>query len=212
MVPLDRLLAFAVTAVVIIAIPGPSVLFTISRALTVGRRAALVTVLGNASGVCVQVVATAFGMGTVVERSAAAFTVVKYAGAAYICYLGVQAIRHRHSLTEALAARVAPVSPLRAARDGFVVGVLNPKTIVILVTVMPGFAVPAAGHLPLQLLMLGALFPLIALVLDNVWAFLAGTARDWFARSPRRMAVIGGTGGLIMIGLGANLALTGRKD
>lgn len=212
MVPVGHLLAFAVTTVVIVAIPGPSVLFTISRALAVGRRATLATVAGNATGVLVQVVATAFGMGTLVARSAAAFTVVKYVGAAYICFLGVQAIRHRRSLTEALAARATPVTPLRAARDGLIVGVTNPKTIVILVTVMPGFAVPAAGHLPLQLLTLGVLFPVTALVLDSGWAFLAGTARNWFARSPRRMAAIGGAGGLIMIGLGASVALTGRKD
>ena len=212
MVPLAHLLAFAVTVVVIVAIPGPSVLFTISRALTVGRRATLATVAGNAVGVLVQVVAVAFGMGAVVETSALAYSIVKYVGAAYVAYLGVQAIRHRHSMAEALADRVAAVRPLSAARDGFIVGVTNPKTIVILVTVMPGFAAPAAGHLPLQLLVLGALFPVTALVLDSVWAILAGTARDWFARSPKRMAAIGGTGGLVMIGLGASLAATGRND
>lgn len=212
MLPLSNLIAFGVTVLVIIAIPGPSVLFTISRALTVGRRATLTTVIGNATGLFVQVVATAFGMGALVATSALAYAVVKYVGAAYIVYLGVQAIRHRHSMARALADRVAAVRPLAAARDGFVVGVTNPKTIVILVTVMPAFAVPAAGHLPLQMLMLGALFPLVALVLDSVWAFLAGTARQWFARSPKRMAAMGGTGGLIMIGLGASLAVTGRND
>jgi threonine/homoserine/homoserine lactone efflux protein len=162
--------------------------------------------------VSLQVVAAAFGMGAVVERSALAFTVVKYLGAAYIVYLGVQAIRHRNSMAEALDQRIAPTSPLQAARDGFFVGATNPKTIVILVTVMPGFAVPAAGNLPLQLVVLGALFPVAALVLDSCWAFVAGTGRDWFARSPRRMAAIGGTAGLVMIGIGASIALTGRKD
>jgi threonine/homoserine/homoserine lactone efflux protein len=162
--------------------------------------------------VLLQVVATAFGMGALVERSATAFTVVKYVGAAYIVYLGVQAIRHRRSVTETIGARVKPVGAFTAAREGFVVGVTNPKTIVILVTVMPGFAVPAAGHLWLQLLLLGSLFPVTAVVLDSVWALVAGTARDWFARSPRRMAAIGGTGGLVMIGIGAGIALTGRTE
>ncbi len=212
MIPLSNLAAFGVTVLVIIAIPGPSVLFTISRALTVGRRATLTTVAGNAMGLFAQVVAAAFGMGALVATSALAYSVVKYIGAAYIVYLGVRAIRHRHLMARALADRVAAVRPLTAARDGFVVGVTNPKTIVILATVMPGFAVPAAGHLPLQLLMLGALFPLVALVLDSAWAFLAGTARQWFARSPQRMATIGGAGGLIMMGLGASLAATGRND
>lgn len=201
---------FAVLVVVIVAIPGPSVLFTISRALTVGRRATLTTVAGNAAGVSVQVVAAAFGMGALVEASALAVTILKYVGAAYIVYLGIQAIRHRRSVTEALQRRLAPISTRRAVRDGFVVGVTNPKTIVVLVTVMPGFADPAVGNLPLQLLILGGLFPVVALVLDSVWAFLAGTARDWFARSPKRMAAVGGTGGLVMIGIGVTIAVTGR--
>lgn len=212
MVPIGNFLAFALTAVVIVAIPGPSVLFTISRALTVGRHTALLTVAGNAAGVYLQVVAVAFGMGAVVERSAVVYGVVKYLGAAYIVYLGVQAVRHRKSMSESLEEKIAPVKPLRALRDGAVVGLTNPKTIVVFVAVMPGFAVSTAGNLPLQLLVLGALFPISALFLDSVWALVAGTAREWFARSPRRMAAIGGTGGLVMIALGAGLAVTGRRD
>lgn len=210
--PAGNIVAFAAVVVVIVAVPGPSVLFTISRALTVGRRATVMTVLGNACGVFVQVVGTAFGMGTLVERSALAYTAVKYVGALYLVYLGIQAIRHRRAFTEALARSVAAITSRRAVRDGFIVGVTNPKTIVILVAVMPGFAVPAAGSLPLQLLILGSLFPLTALLLDSVWAFVAGAARAWFARSPRRMQAIGGIGGLVMIGLGVDLALTGRRN
>src|ERR1051326_4600631 len=112
----SQFLAFAALSAVIIAIPGPSVLFTISRALTVGRTCALFTVAGNELGGCVQVVAVAFGVGALVERSAEIFSIVKWAGAAYIVYLGAQAVRHRRSLAEALAVRVAPVRPLRAVR------------------------------------------------------------------------------------------------
>jgi threonine/homoserine/homoserine lactone efflux protein len=197
---------------VLIVIPGPSVLFTISRALAVGRSCALLTVLGNAAGCYLQVVAVALGVGTLVERSVLALTVVKWIGAAYLVYLGVQAVRHRRRLAEAMAARVTPVPPRRAVLDGFVVGATNPKTIVFFVVALPQFTSPAAGQLPLQMLLLGALFPAIALVLDSSWAFAAGTAREWFVRSPRRLALIGGTGGLVMIGLGATLAVTGRKD
>jgi threonine/homoserine/homoserine lactone efflux protein len=78
--------------------------------------------------------------------------------------------------------------------------------------VLPQFADPSAGHLPAQLLILGAVSIVAALLSDSVWAFVAGAARDWFGRSPRRLAAIGGAGGLVMIGLGVNLALTGRKD
>ena len=214
MVPASHVVAFAAVVSVLIAIPGPSVLFTISRALTVGRRAALLTVIGNELGLCVQVIAVAFGVGAVMERSAQVITVVKLAGAVYLAFLGAQAIRHRRSMAEALAARVAPVRPLRAIRDGLVVGVANPKTIVFFVVALPEFTTTAPGHLPVpaQMLILGALFPVIALVLDSAWAAIAGTARQWLVGSPRRLALIGGVGGLVMIGLGVSIAATGRKD
>jgi threonine/homoserine/homoserine lactone efflux protein len=212
--PASHVLTFAAVAAVLIAIPGPSVLFTISRALTVGRTCALFTVAGNELGGCAQVIAVAFGVGALLERSAEIFSIVKWAGAAYLVYLGIQAIRHRQSMAAALAARVPPVRPLRAMRDGFVVGVTNPKTSVFLVVALPGFTTRNAGYLPVQvqMLMLGLLFPAIALVLDSGWAAAAGTARQWLARSPRRLALIGGTGGLVMIGLGVSIAATGRKD
>jgi threonine/homoserine/homoserine lactone efflux protein len=203
----SQILGFGALSLVLIVIPGPSVLFTIGRALTVGRREALLSVAGNAAGAYLQVVAVALGIGALVERSAAVFTVVKFAGAAYVVYLGVRAIRHRRRVTEALAATVPVIGPVRALRDGVVVGFTNPKTIIFMVVALPEFA-----DGPAQMLLVGALFPVIAVLCDSVWAFVAGTARTWFARSPRRLAAIGGTGGLMMIGLGASLALTNRKD
>lgn len=207
-----RLLEFAVVAAIVIIIPGPSVLFTISRALTTGRRTALLNVLGNEAGLVMQVIAVALGMGAVVERSTRVFTVIKLLGAAYLVYLGVQAIRHRRSLAEAVSARTAPVRPVRALADGMIVGAMNPKSIVFFVVVLPQFTDRAAGDLTLQMLVVGALFPLIALVLDSLWAIAAGTAGQWLSRSPRRLAAVGGTGGMVMIGLGVSLAAVGRKD
>jgi len=209
---LSQVLAFAALTIVLVAIPGPSVLFTIGRALSAGRREALLTVVGNAVGVYLQVIAVAFGIGTLVERSATAFTVIKLVGAAYLVYLGVRAIRHRRKVTEALAAAAPEPRGRRALRDGLVVGFANPKSIVFFVVALPQFTNPAAGNVPLQMLLLGLLFPIIALVLDSVWALVAATARTWLARSPRRLELIGGTGGLMMIGLGASLAFSGRKD
>lgn len=203
----SQVLAFAALSLVMIVIPGPSVLFTIGRALTVGRREALLSVAGNALGAYLQVVAVAFGVGVVVERSAAVFTVVKLAGAAYLVYLGVRAVRHRRKVTDALAESVSRIGPARALRDGVIVGVTNPKTIVFMIVALPQFTDGTA-----QMLLLGVIFPAIAVLCDSVWAFAAATARTWFARSPKRLAAIGGTGGLMMIGLGASLALTNRKD
>lgn len=212
MVPIRSVLAFAGVAAILVAIPGPSVLFTVSRALTGGRRTALWNVVGNELGLMVQVIAVAFGLGALIERSAEGFTAVKLAGAVYLVYLGVQAIRHRRSLTEAVTRGAGPMRARRAIRDGAIVGATNPKTVAIFLVVLPQFTDPTAGHLTLQLLVLGLVFPLIALVLDGIWAIAAGTLSLWLSRSPRRLAAIGGVGGLVMIGLGVSVAATGRRD
>jgi threonine/homoserine/homoserine lactone efflux protein len=212
MPPASHLLAFTLTAFVLIAAPGPSVLFTVSRALALGRVAGVATVAGNTAGFCLQVLAVAFGIGALAERSVLVFNLIKLVGAGYLIVLGVQAIRHRKRLGEALGARLERKSTARIVADGFVVGVGNPKVIVFLAAVLPQFADRAAGHLTTQLLVLGLLFAGIATVCDSGWALAAGSARAWLGRSPRRLELIGGTGGLVMIGLGATLAVSGRHD
>jgi len=212
MVSLGHFTAFAALTFLMVVVPGPSVLFTISRALTVGRRDALLTVCGNAAGVYLQVVAVAFGLGAIVAESATVFTIVKLVGAAYLVYLGVQALRHRRSLTFDATVRTAPGRTLKVLRDGFIVGLANPKSIVFLAAILPQFVDPALGAVPGQILILGIALPVIALVSDSVWALVAGGARDWFARSPRRLEMVGGSGGLVMIGLGTTLAVSGGKD
>jgi threonine/homoserine/homoserine lactone efflux protein len=197
---------------VLIAIPGPSVLFTVSRAIALGRVAGVATVAGNTVGAFTQVVAVAFGIGPLVERSVALFTVVKLAGACYLVYLGVQAVRHRHSLAAALGGQVERKTAARIVLDGFLVGVSNPKVIVFFAAVLPQFVDRQAGHVPVQIIVLGAIFGGVALISDSTWAIAAGTVRAWLAASPRRLALLGGTGGLTMIGIGMGLALTGRKD
>jgi threonine/homoserine/homoserine lactone efflux protein len=210
--PTEHLLAFALTTFVLVVIPGPSVLFTVGRALSAGRRAALLTVVGNAAGVYLQVVAVALGLGALVESSIAAFSVVKLAGAGYLVYLGVQAIRHRRVQHLAADTDAALASTGKVLREGLVVGVTNPKMIVFLAAVLPQFVDGGVGHVSMQMLVLGAAVPAITLTSDGAWAIAAGTAREWFARSPRRLEVMGGTGGVAMIGIGASLAVSGRKD
>ena len=212
MPPTSHLLAFTVTAFVLIAIPGPSVLFTVSRAIALGRVAGVATVAGNTVGAFTQVVAVAFGIGPLVERSVAMFTVIKLVGACYLVYLGVQAVRHRRSLAAALGGEVERKTAARIVLDGFFVGVTNPKVIVFFAAMLPQFVDRQAGHVPVQIILLGAIFAGVALISDSTWALAAGTIRAWLAGSPRRLALLGGTGGLTMIGIGVGLALTGRKD
>lgn len=212
MLPTAHLLAFTVTAFVLIAIPGPSVLFVVSRAITLGRVAGVATVAGNTAGAFAQVVAVAFGIGPLVERSVALFTVLKLAGAGYLMFLGVQAIRHRRSLAEALGAELERKTARKIVIDGFTVGVTNPKVIVFFAAMLPQFVDRRSGHVPVQIIALGAIFAAIALISDSTWALAAGTVRAWLAGSPRRLELIGGAGGLAMIGIGTRLALTGRND
>jgi threonine/homoserine/homoserine lactone efflux protein len=137
--------------------------------------------------------------------------VLKLVGAAYLVFLGVQTWRHRGDLAVALG-RPGPPPGRRVFWQGVVVGATNPKVLVLFVALLPQFTDPEAGSLAVQMLVLGLLFAVVAACLDSVWGLAAGAARDWFATSPTRLRRVGGTGGLMMIGLGATLALTGRRD
>lgn len=204
--------AFAALSFALIVVPGPSVMFVVSRAVTLGRRAALLTVVGNALGVYVQVLLVALGLGAIVERSATAFTVVKLAGAAYLVWLGVQAIRHRRALAEVADATHGPRTSRSVFLDGVIVGIANPKAIVFFAAILPQYVSSGGAPAGVQMALLGVVFVVIALLSDSVWGLAAGTARTWFTGSPRRMERLGATGGATMIGLGVLLAASGRSD
>jgi len=205
------ILAFLAASLVLVLIPGPSVLFIVGRALAHGRRAALTSVAGNTAGVAVLVVLVATGLGAIAAASAAVFTAIKLAGAAYLVWLGVQTFRHRGDLVAALGEPAAPADR-RVFLQGVVVGLTNPKALVFFAAVLPQFLGPQPEHPALQLLVFGLLFCLTAAVLDSAWGLAAGAARTWFATSPRRVRALGGTGGLVLVGMGVGLALTGRRD
>ena len=207
----DQVIAFGVAALILIAIPGPSVVFVIGRALAYGRGVALASVVGNSLGLLTIVFLVALGLGVVVEESIVVFQVLKLAGAAYLVYLGVEAVRHRKEFLtpdEGTSAGKA-MTWRRAIRQGYVVGVSNPKAYMILAAVLPQFVDRATGHVQLQLLLLGLLAFVIGLVSDSTWALVASQLRQWFVRSPRRGEAVGAVGGASMIGLGVGLALTG---
>ncbi len=209
---MEALIAFALTSLVLIAVPGPSVLFVIGRSLAWGRSAGLWSVLGNELGSLVPIGAVAFGVGAIVAQSVALFTVVKVLGALYLAYLGIQTIRHRRDgIGDESETNPRRVSPLVVLRQGFIVGATNPKTIVFFVAALPQFVDFHAGAVPVQMMILGLVFTVIAFACDATWALIAGSARDWFAKSPRRLAAVRGTGGGMMIGLGGVLLLADNK-
>jgi threonine/homoserine/homoserine lactone efflux protein len=203
---------FLVTVYILILIPGPSVLFVVSRGVSVGRRAALATVVGNASGFALQLVLVSIGVGSIVARSDAVFTTLKLIGAAYLVFLGLRNIRDRKALASIFhPAAASPRSLGRTVREGFFVGATNPKGIIIFTAVLPQFIDRSAGHPTLQLATLGVICIAIALLSDGAWAMASGTARDWLGSSSRRLEWLGATGGAMLVGLGVALAVTGRK-
>ncbi|KRC62795.1 lysine transporter LysE [Agromyces sp. Root81] len=211
MAPIENLLAFVVAAFVLIAIPGPSVLFTIGRSIALGRRSGFLSILGIALGGIPIVIAVALGVGAVIAQSVVVFTIVKIAGAVYLAYLGVHAIRHRKDAAAATTGRAVPRAPFRQVTEGFVVGLTNPKTIAFFVAVLPQFVDVRSGSVPLQLVEFGVVVLVIGLVCDSIWVVASSAARNWFGRSPRRMSAMSATGGALMIGLGGILVISGSK-
>jgi threonine/homoserine/homoserine lactone efflux protein len=211
--PTRHLAEFLLTVYILILIPGPSVLFVISRGVSLGRRAALATVLGNASGFALQLTLVSIGVGSLVASSDAVFTVLKLVGAAYLVFLGVRNIRDRKALATIFG--TAPAEPKRLRtiiREGFFVGSTNPKGIIIFTAVLPQFIDRSSGHDTLQLLTLGSICLVIAVLSDGAWAIASGTARQWLGRSSRRLQWLSAGGGVMLVGLGIGLAATGRKS
>lgn len=187
--------------------------FEVGRALASGRRVAVLSVLGNAGGEYVQVLAVGLGIGALVEQSVAAFTALKLVGGCYLIYLGIKTFRQRRSLSAAVLAarpeaRSAPVSLLQ----GLVVGATDPKTVVFLAAILPQFVDRTAGHVTAQILLLGLVFATLAVVSDTVWVVAAGAFGAWFTRSPRRLELVGGVGGLSIAAVGAGFLISGRKS
>jgi threonine/homoserine/homoserine lactone efflux protein len=208
-----HLAAFFLTVYVLILIPGPSVLFVVSRGVALGRRAALATVGGNACGFALQLALVSIGLGSLVARSDTVFTLLKLIGAGYLVVLGIRNIRERGELAAGLAGDALTPRPLRRiVREGFFVGATNPKGILIFTAVLPQFIDRSRGHVTLQLALLGAICIGIAILSDGAWAIASGTAREWLGSSPRRLRWLSAGGGATLVCLGIGLAVTGRKD
>lgn len=196
--------------VILIAIPGPSVLFVVGRALSHGRSVALLTAVGNAVGCYTAGVLVAAGLGPLLERWDLLFQAVKWAGVLFLIWIGIQAIRHAGPVGKGQAVRVTgPGSRWAAVRAGAVVGFTNPKNLIMFTAVVPQFMDRDAGHLPLQMVVLGLIPLVVGLISDSLWAVTAAQARGWFTRSASRMAAVQRAGGASVIAVGASVAVTG---
>jgi threonine/homoserine/homoserine lactone efflux protein len=199
----QTLVLFALASLALIAVPGPSVIYIVTRSISQGRRAGLVSVLGIEAGALVHVIAAAVGVSALVASSATAFTVLKYAGAAYLVYLGIRKLRERPGADlESPETR----TDRRLFWEGALVNALNPKTATFFVAFLPQFIDPARGSVALQALVLGCLFVAVAVVSDAVWALLAGTVGRRL-RNGRGQTALARVSGGVYLGLGAAAAV-----
>lgn len=202
---IENLIGWLLVSIVIIIIPGPGVTFVIARAMTIGRSGAVITVFGHAAGVTLQILAVAFGLGAIVASSAIAFNIMKFVGAGFLVYLGIRAILTRKQPID--LSLDGTVKTRKVLADSFLVGITNAKTIVFFVATMPQFVNPEFGGVSLQMLFLGAIFLVIGTLSDLVYAFAAGSARDWLTNSESRIAGVRAAGGVAIAGVGIHTAL-----
>jgi threonine/homoserine/homoserine lactone efflux protein len=200
---------FFIASITIIMVPGPSVLFTLARGVAWGRAVAVLTVLGNSIGTLVLSVIVAIGLGPLLSDSKAFSITLQLAGGLYLLWLGVGAMRHRHAHAEAMRKREEyRPSNVTVVRQGFTVGVLNPKSLVFFAAVFPHFVNRSKGHVTYQLLLLGLIFSVMAFLSDGTWGMIAGTAREWLSNSPNRLVVLRTVGACVMMALGVIIVVS----
>jgi threonine/homoserine/homoserine lactone efflux protein len=200
----SQLATFLVASLIIIIVPGPSVLFTLARGVAWGRAVAVLTVLGNSLGTLTLSVIVALGLGPLLEHSKAFTIILELVGGAYLLWLGLEALRHRREHARAMTEREARrPSNIHIIRQGYVVGILNPKSLVFFAAVFPHFVTRGHGdNVTLQLLLFGGMFSVLAFCSDSTWGIIAGTAREWLSGSPTRLVVLRSVGACVMMTLG----------
>lgn len=198
-----HLVEFVIACIAIILIPGPSVMFTIARAVAWGRLTAILTALGNAFGMLLLSVFIALGLGPLLQRSELLLQVVQVIGGLYLIYLGIDAYRHREEHADDMV-KIEETKPsnFQIMREGFTVGALNPKALVFFSAVFPQFVDATLGSITVQLLLFGLIFAVLSFLLDGTWGFLVGSSRDWFVTSRNRLVTLRTIGAVVMMVLG----------
>ena len=196
-------------AMLLLLVPGPAVLYITSRSIGLGRAAGLVSAMGIAVGTLVHVAAATLGLSALLVSSASAFHVVKYAGAAYLIYLGIRTLRGGDA--PALDPSREPINLRRVFGQGVLVNLLNPKTALFFLAFLPQFVDPARGHATLQIFELGVLFALMGWMSDSVWALVSGTFAEHIRGSVRLRSTQRKVSGGALIALGLASAFSGAR-
>ena len=201
----STLLLFAVASLALLAIPGPAVIYVVTRSLDQGRAAGIVSVLGVETSTFAYAVGAAVGVSALIASSAAAFSAVKYAGAAYLIYLGVRSLLER----EPPRPEAVPSARSGLYLKGVFVQLLNPKIAIFFVAFLPQFVHSSRGQIALQILVLGTLFTLLAVLSDGAYVVLAGAVGGWIRTGQRARGWLAKLSGGVYIGLGLTAALSG---
>lgn len=210
MIP-DRssMVVFISAALVLLAIPGPAVMYVVGRSIGLGRSAGFVSALGIGVGTCIHVAAAAVGLSALLMSSAVAFGAVKYLGAAYLVFLGVQKLRREESLE--LTGSGARVKLSRVFGQGVIVNVLNPKTALFFFAFLPQFVDASRGPVAPQILFLGLLFATMGVVSDSLWGIFAGTVAERLSGNARWTRAQRYVSGGMLISLGLATAVSGHS-
>ena len=200
---------FLSAALVLLIVPGPAVLYIFARSVEQGRRAGFVSILGIHVATLVHVAAAALGLSALLASSALAFSIVKYAGAAYLIWLGLKKIFGRAEPVGAIS--VKPHGHWRLFRDGFVVNLLNPKTALFFLAFLPQFVEVERGHVAMQVAFLGILFAVLGSITDGCYALAAGTMGIWLKGSRGYLKAERYVSGVLFIGLGLTAAFAGNS-
>ncbi len=204
------LVLFMTATLALLLTPGPAVLYVVARSLKQGKMAGFVSTLGIGLGSVIHVIFAALGLSTLLVKSALAFSVVKYLGAAYLLYLGIRTLT---SKTEAAdMEEVDEMSHTETFRQGFVVNLLNPKTALFFLSFLPQFVDPAKGAVTMQIIILGTIFVVMAILSDSAYALVAGTAGHLISGNKSVARVQKYLSGTIYIGLGLAAAFSGNDS
>ena len=206
----QNLLLFIGAAMVLLLIPGPAVLYVVGRSVSQGRKAGIVSVCGIHTATLIHILAAALGLSVLVLSSALAFNVVKYAGAAYLVWLGFRKL-FGPAETPGINGELTRYSHARLFRDGFLVNLLNPKTALFFLAFLPQFVDVSRGHVAMQITLLGLLLATLGFCTDSAYALLAGTVGDWLKHSRGYVKFERYGSGLLFIGLGVAAAVSGTQ-
>ena len=205
------LLTFALAAIALVAIPGPNLIYIITRGIQQGRRAAFVSSLGVQRGMVAHVLLATFGLSAVIASSPVLYDVIRYAGAGYLVWIGVSLLRKRGAPVGATV-ELRPASMRSLFLHGLAINMLNPKVILFVLALLPQFVDPARGAAAPQMLALGGVLIAVALVSDMTYAIASGSVGSWLKRHPGSGRHRDRVSGAVYLLLGVIVALTGSSS